>query len=83
MAVIRGESKQKTEDKKEIKLHCIYYEKLLNANDFRDVARFLSLDLHDTNEVPIEKYERKTRVDIDVETRPVSTYTDILGGVSI
>lgn len=63
-------------------LKCIN-EKLLSANDFRDVARFLSLDLHDTNEVPIEKYERKTRVDIDVETRPVSTYTDILGGVSI
>lgn len=63
-------------------LKCIN-EKLLSANDFRDVAKFLSLELHNSNEVPIEKRIRKKRVNIEVETRPISTYTDILGGVPV
>lgn len=58
-------------------------EKLISANDFRDVARFLSLSLQDSSESTIKKYKRKNHVDIEVKKRSISTYTDILGGVSL
>lgn len=58
-----------------------FRENLIRANDFRDMARFLSLNIKDSNESAIKKYKRKNHVDIEVETRSISTYTDILGGV--
>lgn len=58
-------------------------EKLLSANDFRDVAKFLSLELQNSNDIPPEKHIQKKYVNIEVETRSISTYTDILGGVSV
>ena len=58
-------------------------EKLISANDFRDVAKFLSLDPQHSSESPIEKHKHKKHVNIEVEMRSISTYTDILGGVSV
>lgn len=58
-------------------------EKLLSANDFRDVARFLSLNLQYSSEEIVEKNRNKKNTNIEVETRAISTYTDILGGVSV
>lgn len=56
---------------------------LLNANDFKGVAKYLSLGLNNSNDRFSEENQKKKRVNIEVETRPVSTYMDILGGVSV
>ena len=56
---------------------------MISENDFRDVAKFLSLDPQHSSESPIEKHKHKKHVNIEVEMRPISTYTDILGGVSV
>src|SRR5699024_1828756 len=58
-------------------------EKLLSANDFRDVAKFLSLNLQYSSEEIVEKNRNKKSTNIEVETCAISTYTDILGGVSV
>ena len=66
----------------EVLLKCMR-EKLTSANDFRDVAKFLSLNLQHSSESTIEKHKHKKHVNIEVETPPISTYTDILGDVSV
>ena len=56
-------------------------EHLISANDFRDVAKYMS-NTHG-KEQPIQKSKSKRLKprNIQVETRPLSTYTEILGGV--
>lgn len=58
-------------------------EKLLSANDFRDVAKFLSLNIQHSSKESVDNNRRERRTGIEVDTRPVSTYTDILEGVSV
>src|SRR5699024_7634806 len=67
----------------DVALQKCFREKLISANDFRDVAKFLSLNLQDSSESIIKKYKRKNHTNIEVETRSISAYTDILGGVSL
>ena len=57
-------------------------EKLYSANDFRDVVHYLkqssleeSVQLNKQQKVPT------TPTNIQVETRPLDTYTRILGGI--
>jgi len=55
-------------------------EHLLSANDFSDIAKYLS---HIQDKQPIKKskeHQQRSR-SIKVDTRPLSTYTEILGGV--
>lgn len=60
-------------------------EKLFSANDFRDVAKHLSLRVTDLSTAPVNGINTAghARFDIQVDTRPISKYTDILGGVSV
>src|SRR5690606_19658294 len=58
-------------------------EKLLSANDFRDVAKFLSLNIQHSSKESVDNNRREQRMGIEVDTRPVRTYTDILEGVSV
>ena len=60
-------------------------EKLFSANDFMDVAKYLSLRVADSSTAPVKNTNTEGRVclDIEVDIRPISKYTDILGGVSV
>lgn len=56
-------------------------EKLYSANEFRDVVSYLEKSNLDPD---VPKQEQKitpvTHLDIKVKTRPIDTYTSILGG---
>lgn len=54
-------------------------EKLYSANDFRDVARHLSANTSQIAESRVPSI-RKPVSDIQVSTRPLSTYVSILKG---
>lgn len=59
---------------------CIH-ENLYSANDFKDVVLYLKKQSQQEPLVSLEQEKRQIhKVDIPVGTRPLSTYTSILGG---
>ena len=57
-------------------------EHLMSANDFTDVAKYLAATQKEVPPVPLAKAVRPDCADISVETHPMSTYTEILGGAA-
>lgn len=57
-------------------------EHLMNANDFTDVSKYLAAPRKETPPVPPVQAVRSDCADINVETHPMSTYTEILGGAA-
>ncbi|MCM3360344.1 IS21 family transposase, partial [Psychrobacillus sp. MER TA 171] len=56
-------------------------ENLYSANDFKDVVLYLKKQSQQETLVSLEQEKRPIhKVDIPVGTRPLSTYTSILGG---
>ncbi|WP_338655208.1 hypothetical protein V6B14_03565 [Sporosarcina psychrophila] len=57
-------------------------EKLYSANDFRDVVRYLKQsNLEESALLHEQQNVSMTPTNIQVETRPLETYTRILGGI--
>lgn len=57
-------------------------EKLYSANDFRDVMHYLKESgLEESTQLNEQQKVPTTSTDIQVETRPLDTYTRILGGI--
>jgi len=63
-------------------LHKCMAEHLMSANDFIDVAKYLNALRKETQSIPATKEIRSDSVDFTVETHPMSTYTEILGGAA-
>ncbi|MPM79440.1 hypothetical protein SDC9_126473 [bioreactor metagenome] len=63
-------------------LHKCMSEHLMSANDFIDVAKYLAAPRKKTPPIPAVKAIRSDSTDITVETHPMSTYTEILGGAA-
>lgn len=56
-------------------------EKLYSANDFRDVVSYLKQQSKGQASSSIDSLlSSGKRIDVQVETRPMSAYTSILGG---
>ena len=57
-------------------------EKLYSANDFRDVVRYLKQSsIEESAQLNEQQKVSTTPTNIQVETRPLDTYTRILGGI--
>nr|WP_186673027.1 IS21 family transposase [Sporosarcina sp. BP05] len=56
-------------------------EHLMSANDFTDVAKYLSTMTNEEQLIQGSKSVKSRSYNIQVGTRSISTYTDILGGV--
>ena len=54
---------------------------LISANDFSDVAKYMSNTHGKEQPIQNSKSKRSKSRNIQVDTRPISTYTEILGGV--
>ena len=57
-------------------------EKLMSANDFHDVAKYLSATSTQEESIKTAKPIQSEPYNIQVETRSVDSYTHLLGGVT-